>query len=527
MFNFLSRGPFAGSASPMSATSSASTLTGPGLGSTRSIGAGATSTNASTSTLLNNDDANAFLDIDTETSTVIAELLYSDLQELASQRKGKSRYNAPLSDSEYALQLQSEHLEGMLTQMQDAEIAKRMQNAMRMDQALIEQMVLNEQVARQDHEAALALSRGEQLPGLTEEQRAIERGAKTGRDALSMDMLEVLSPRLRPTSDSALDKGKNKAVSFSPSDSSVRLPGLDLRVPNERCDDRIPIGKLSLKAPCDHYYCMDCLASLVRAATTDESLFPVRCCRKNIPAEILTRYLSKALLTTFQAKAKEFGTPADARVYCCVPTCSAFLGNAEEAKRNRTLDWAALYWASPDSPAKLQCDKCWVETCVECRQRTHPNNTCQQNGAADQVKDLARAQGWQTCPSCKRIIELAFGCNHMTCYRGYEFCYECAARWKTCGCEQWEERRLYATAEARMEREYGEQARVERPVEWGREVQAFAQNLRVNHECFPTHRWGGHGPGVCEECGMYMRVFLKTCKECRLTVCRRCSNNRL
>ncbi|KXN85220.1 hypothetical protein AN958_11495 [Leucoagaricus sp. SymC.cos] len=270
---------------------------------------------------------------------------------------------------------------------------------------------------------------------------------------------------------------------------------------------------------------MDCLANLVRAATTDESLFPVRCCRKNIPTEQLASYLSQALLTTFRAKAREFGTPANARVYCYVPTCSTFLGNAEEAKQSQK-DWRT--WGGFfSSPTKLRCDKCRVETCVECRQRAHPNDSCQHNQAAEQVKDLARAQGWQTCPSCKRIIELSFGCNHMTCYCGYEFCYECAARWKTCGCEQWQEERLYATAAARMERELGEQARVQRPVEFQREVQAFAQNLRVNHECYPTHRWRGHGPGMCEECGMWMPVYLRMCKECRLTVCKRCSYNRI
>ncbi|KAJ3574850.1 hypothetical protein NP233_g1474 [Leucocoprinus birnbaumii] len=236
---------------------------------------------ASTSTLNSNNEsvANDFLDVDTETSALIAEILYSDLQELASQRKGKSRFNAPLSDAEYALQLQSEQLEGMLTQIQDAEIAKRMQDAMRMDQALIEQMVLNEQVARQDHEAALALSRGEQLPVLTKEQRAVETGAKVGRDELSMDMFKTLSPNLKPTTTSASDKGKQKTVSFSPSVSSIRLPGPAFGAPIERpqcvsCDDQIPMGKLFLKAPCDHNYCMDCLANLVRAATTDESLFP-------------------------------------------------------------------------------------------------------------------------------------------------------------------------------------------------------------------------------------------------------------
>ena len=235
--------------------------------------------------------------------------------------------------------------------------------------------------------------------------------------------------------------------------------------------------------------------SLVSSAATDESLFPVRCCRINIPVESFTRYLPTGLLATFQAKAKEFSTLANARVYCHIATCSAFLGNAEEVKRNKRNN--------------LRCDNCRVETCVDCRQRAHPNDTCQQNNAAEQVRDLARSQGWQTCPQCQRIIELSVGCNHMTCHCGYQFCYMCAARWKTCGCEQWEERRLYDTAERRLQWELGDQEREQRPEQWRRQVQTFAEELRVNHDCYPTHRWRGHGPGTCEECGSYMRVFLR------------------
>jgi len=85
----------------------------------------------------------------------------------------------------------------------------------------------------------------------------------------------------------------------------------------------------------------------------------------------------------------------------------------------------------------------------------------------------------------------------------------CAARWKTCGCEQWEERRLYDTAERRLQWELGDQEREQRPEQWRRQVQTFAEELRVNHDCYPTHRWRGHGPGTCEECGSYMRVFLR------------------
>jgi len=164
----------------MSAKGSTSTITDRGVGSARSID-DVTSIGISTVTH-KIDNTNVFVDLDTETSTLIAELLYSDLEELTLQCKGKARHDAPRNDAEYALQIQSEQLERMLMQIQDAEIAKRMQDAMRMDQELIEQMVLNEQAARQDREAALALSRGQRLPAPTKEQRAVEQGARMGNN---------------------------------------------------------------------------------------------------------------------------------------------------------------------------------------------------------------------------------------------------------------------------------------------------------------------------------------------------------
>jgi len=176
----MSNYPYIGSASPVSAGSSTLTITGPGFGSMDN--ASASSILATTLVTDTTDNATTFMDLDTETSTLIAELLSSDLEELNLLNKGKSRQGAPRNDAEYAIQVQSEQLESMLTQIQDAEIAKRMQEAMRMDQELIQQMVLNERVARQDHEAALALSRGERLPVSTKEQRAVQQGVKTGHD---------------------------------------------------------------------------------------------------------------------------------------------------------------------------------------------------------------------------------------------------------------------------------------------------------------------------------------------------------
>lgn len=66
--------------------------------------------------------------------------------------------------------------------MQDARIARRMTDAMSLDRQLIQQLVLSERVAQQDREAAIALDRGQLLPQLTDEQRAMERNVDGLRD---------------------------------------------------------------------------------------------------------------------------------------------------------------------------------------------------------------------------------------------------------------------------------------------------------------------------------------------------------
>jgi hypothetical protein len=53
------------------------------------------------------------------------------------------------------------------------------------------------------------------------------------------------------------------------------------------------------------------------------------------------------------------------------------------------------------------------------------------------------------------MIELAHGCYHMTCLCKAEFCYLCQKMWKTCACTQWDEGRLVAAAQARVNAQLG------------------------------------------------------------------------
>ncbi|KAF9528767.1 hypothetical protein CPB83DRAFT_297952 [Crepidotus variabilis] len=114
------------------------------------------------------------LDLDYETAALIVKLAMEDLDELRGQGKGKARANAPLTDEEYALQVQSQQYQELLISTEDAIIAKSLQEASATDATYLEALVVAERAAVADRRAALALSRGEALPPVQACQRRLE-----------------------------------------------------------------------------------------------------------------------------------------------------------------------------------------------------------------------------------------------------------------------------------------------------------------------------------------------------------------
>ena len=172
----------------------------------------------------------------------------------------------------------------------------------------------------------------------------------------------------------------------------------------------------TLKTPCDHYYCRNCLVAFVEAFTHDESLFPLRCCQSPIPVAEVLPTLSLELRSLFQRKIAEFSVPTGDRLYCSNPNCSTFLGSSDGRL----------------SISAIECPHCLVNTCPRCKEPAHPNEGC----GVGALQALAKCRGWQTCPGCKTVVELNLGCNHITCRCRTQFCYLCAALWKTCNCAQ-------------------------------------------------------------------------------------------
>ena len=181
-----------------------------------------------------------------------------------------------------------------------------------------------------------------------------------------------------------------------------------------------------IRAPCGHDYDVDCVVGLFRAATTDESLFPPACCRQPFNFQRLRQHMDRELASLFEKKAREFSTQN--RVYCSRASCSAFLGPAT------------------NSATAMACNGCGTQTCGHCKKAAHSASQRCTNDADKEVLAMATREGWKRCPRCGLVVELIYGCNHMTCRCNHQFCYLCLARWKTCGCLNWDPIRLTEAA---------------------------------------------------------------------------------
>lgn len=148
-----------------------------------------------------------------------------------------------------------------------------------------------------------------------------------------------------------------------------------------------------IQVPCDDYYCHDCLANLFRYAMEDESLFPPQCCGQLIPMEEVTPYLTDDFAEGFSARALELSTLD--RVYCSDGSCSAFI-NPEDIVGDRAT-----------------CGKCGTATCKVCKAAAHEGD-CPEDPAVISLMATAAAEGYKKCYSCRRLVELTYGCNHIT-----------------------------------------------------------------------------------------------------------------
>eukprot|EP01125_Pyxidicula_operculata_P007194 TRINITY_DN2446_c0_g2_i1.p1 TRINITY_DN2446_c0_g2~~TRINITY_DN2446_c0_g2_i1.p1 ORF type:complete len:279 (+),score=5.79 TRINITY_DN2446_c0_g2_i1:419-1255(+) len=151
--------------------------------------------------------------------------------------------------------------------------------------------------------------------------------------------------------------------------------------------------KKTISTVCGHSYCLECLRELFCSTLKDRSLVPMRCCKIAFPLEIVK----------LVAKSEE-----------------------EIEKYNRFMPGSDY---NKPTPYIIQDEE-----------------------ELASVMKLAESEKWQKCIACNHLISLGYGCNHMTCICGAEWCYVCTRKWRECNCSLWDERRLIIEAENVVDR---------------------------------------------------------------------------
>ncbi|XP_010535232.2 PREDICTED: probable E3 ubiquitin-protein ligase RNF217 [Tarenaya hassleriana] len=183
---------------------------------------------------------------------------------------------------------------------------------------------------------------------------------------------------------------------------------------------------------CTHSYCTDCTASYV-AIKIRESSARIKCpavectqllepytCRNLVPRDVFERwedFLCESLIL------------ASERVYCPHKDCSALMvedgGNTEV------------------TVTATECPRCHRLFCAQCKVTWHAGIGCDEfrrsgNGnkvtvEEQMVMEMAKAKSWRRCPNCKFYVEKVYGCLHISCRCGCEFCYGCGSLWHAHG----------------------------------------------------------------------------------------------
>ncbi len=292
-----------------------------------------------------------------------------------------------LSDAEVALQLYRDDLHNQEVIAADRRMGRSISHAVQNDSRIIAQARLAESNSFRDRELACRIG-GVAAPSQTALGPLLDTAANGDQDLISrLGSLNTWDPSQPHDSvDSEDEKGSSSRKVHKVDRSTSR------RERCVACQESKPAFDI-IQAPCEHRYCRECIGDLFETATTDESLFPPRCCRQNIPVDTVKDLLSKALIERVEQKRVEFGTPN--RTYCVWPTCSAFI------PPDRIDGDIAV------------CPNCEQTTCTICKSAAHQGD-CPNDTALQSLISTAEENNWQRCYQCRRLIELEIGCYHMT-----------------------------------------------------------------------------------------------------------------
>ncbi|KAJ6197792.1 hypothetical protein J3E72DRAFT_219130 [Bipolaris maydis] len=394
--------------------------------------------------------------------------------------------------------------------LEDTKFAHSIANAVYTDAELITQMAQQEAQAQDDRIYARQISTDHPLeyeapPPYTEKLR---------QDFIDDEITSRLAAML--TADDSLHEDTTSEADPSVSSTQCQAKALGhlSREQFECCACRGDFRLASVKKlECGHLYCSNCIKRVVMRATVEHDLvyIPPRCCGTPITRSLIVSSLTAEELEEFELTEKEKDTRE--KTYCANSDCRRFV--------------APVHIKSSEAT----CPRCKHKTCSACKNNYHEDD-CPVDLDLRATLDLGQTKRWQRCFSCQALVEIDWGCNHMTCRCGAQFCYQCGIEWRGCRCALWEEQNLYRRAEQVVDRAAGGYIPPHLRQQRLNEVQ---EELRDNDECnhygrkkFSMITEGAPRRGFrCEMCNARHRNFILRCKSCQLDVCAECRRNRV
>lgn len=305
-------------------------------------------------------------------------------------RKGKNAANK-VPDLEVAYADYLAEIETQLTSLKDIRLAHSIANAVDTDAQAISELAQAETQAQEDRQYAMRFNSNdapvEAPPPYTQQLR---------NDFVEDEVVRRLAA-LMTTDESLYEEPESEAgpsVPYAKRQASA-LKMLSQEFQCSICREYFRSAQM-IVTKCKDRYCADCMKTFFMRATRDESLFPPRCCKQEIPLQLVAKHMSTVELAAFEYASLEF-TTAD-RVYCSNHQCGKFIPPTKiESGSNRMV-----------------CDHCTAATCSTCKNAYHYNGDCPDDPALRQTRELAREMGWQSCYRCSAVVQIKSGCNHMT-----------------------------------------------------------------------------------------------------------------
>jgi hypothetical protein len=328
--------------------------------------------------------------MDEDTVKLMLALQIEDLESLAArwEGKGKAIEGSSLADDQIALELQKAELQTQQKILADRRMARSISHAVQDDGVTLATLMSEELRADQDRKTALRMSgkpyhQTSNLPDCHVDEDILSKFSflnfRQVEDEDEDDWWSCCSGSI-----SQQETGESSSWAAGRNKSNWTGDVKNECIACSEIEDTIQV-------PCQHHYCKLCVTRLVDDSTVDESLFPPRCCGRQMPMTLLRPQITDELAAKFELKAIELGTSH--RTYCNY--CRLFI--RPDAIQGR----------------RAHCMDCDGDTCVLCHGKFHDED-CPKDPALQALLELAQKTGWQRCMSCQNMIERRDGCNHMT-----------------------------------------------------------------------------------------------------------------